>query len=89
MAIPALLGAGVLESLKVALKGDFTPGATPRDLLIGAVVSFLVGLVAIDVLIRMLQKGRLRWFAVYCILLGIGVVIWQLTKTSPLAFIRE
>jgi undecaprenyl-diphosphatase len=82
MAIPALLGAGVLECLHVLKDGDFTPGAAPRDLVIGAVVSFLVGLGAIDVLIRTLQKGRLRWFAVYCILLGIAVIIWQLTKSS-------
>jgi undecaprenyl-diphosphatase len=82
MAIPALLGAGVLESLKIYLKGDFTPGAAPRDLLIGAVVSFLVGLVAIEILMRVLQRGRLRWFAIYCILLGAVVLVWQLRKPA-------
>lgn len=77
MAIPAIAGAGVLEGLSMFRDGE--PISTPVPwLLIGALVSFVVGLGAIALLERLLVRGQLRWFAWYCIALGAVVTSWQL-----------
>lgn len=48
-------------------------------LVVGAVTSFIVGLVALAWLLKWLQQGRLHLFAWWCILLGFAVVVWQLS----------
>lgn len=82
-AIIAIAGAGVLEVLSIAKHmkaGDYSPSGTPLNMLIGAIVAFVVGLGALNVLMRLLEKGKLQYFAYYCIVLGIVVLIWQATK---------
>ncbi len=77
LSIPAVGGACTLEGLKMATATGAmeTPLST---LAVGAVVSFVVGLAALLILLRILQAGRLHLFAYYCIPLGIAVVLWQL-----------
>jgi undecaprenyl-diphosphatase len=79
LAVPALAGAGVLEVISILKEGDFHPAVAPLDLTLGVVVSFVVGLAALWVLVRMLERGRFAIFGWYCIALGIGVTIWQVT----------
>jgi undecaprenyl-diphosphatase len=77
MAIPAIGGAGVLEAASMIRDGESL--STPvGSLVIGALVSFVVGLGAIALLERLLVRGQLRWFAWYCIVLGAVVLVWQL-----------
>lgn len=77
LAIPAIAGAGLLTTIKLVRHPDMM--TTPwQHLLIGGLVSFVVGLFALHWLIRWLEAGRLRLFAWWCIPLGIGVTIWQL-----------
>lgn len=80
MAIPAIAGAGVLELLKHMLKPEGPPLPLAHAL-IGGLVAFLVGLVALWWLNVWLQRGRLHWFAWYCIGLGICVLVWQTYAT--------
>ncbi len=76
LAIPAIGGAGLLTAVSMVNKTGFT---TPwHHLLIGGIVSFIVGLFALNWLIRWLEHGRLRLFAWWCIPLGVCVTIWQL-----------
>jgi undecaprenyl pyrophosphate phosphatase UppP len=49
--------------------------ASPANLAIGAVVSFIVGLAAIHALQRVLLRGRLYLFGWYCIVLGVVVAL--------------
>jgi undecaprenyl-diphosphatase len=44
----------------------------------GALVSFLVGLIALRVLIRIVVQRKLHWFAYYCLVLGTAVILWEL-----------
>lgn len=75
LAIPAILGAGVLEGIDLLKDGE--PITVPvNHLLIGAGVSFVVGLGSVWLLNRWLQSGKLAIFAWYCILLGVVVVTW-------------
>lgn len=80
MAIPAIAGAGVLEIGKQTLK----PSGPPLPIAhaaIGGAVAFVVGLVALWWLNRWLERGRIHWFAWYCIALGGVVLVWQATAT--------
>jgi undecaprenyl pyrophosphate phosphatase UppP len=54
-------------------------------LLVGVAVSFLVGLVAIWLLLRCLNQGHLQWFAWWVIGLGGTVIVWQLLTNAPVA----
>ena len=77
LALPAIAGAGVLGIIDIAQgKGSFTP---PLWLAVGAIVSFVVGLCAISLLVRMLERQRLHWFAYWCIPFGLVVIAWQLS----------
>ncbi len=76
LAIPAIGGAGLIETVK--LLGE-PSGAMPLGpLALGMLVSFLVGLAALGWLIRWLDQGRLHLFAWWVIPLGAAVVAWQL-----------
>jgi undecaprenyl-diphosphatase len=72
LAIPALAGAGGYEALSI-LRHGASLSAAPRDLAIGAAISFVVGLVALSLLSRVVERGRLSYFGWYCI--GLGVVV--------------
>jgi undecaprenyl-diphosphatase len=81
LAIPAIAGAGVLEVLKTLLKGESV--AMPMShLAIGAGVSFGVGLVALWWLNVLLERGKLHWFAWYCI--GLGLLVLGLKASGSL-----
>src|SRR5262249_52425591 len=75
LAIPALAGAGGYAGLKI-VRHPAPLSASPINMLIGAVLSFAVGLVALRLLERVLLAGRLQWFGWYCILLGLAVMAW-------------
>lgn len=76
LAIPAIGGAGVLESIDLAQRGvNSTPIA---HLAIGAGLSFVVGLASLAWLIRWLQKGKLHYFAWWVLLVGPCVILWRL-----------
>ena len=77
LAVPVISGAGLLELL--SLGGQSPQSATPLPhLAAGAAVSFGVGLVSLWWLVRWLERGRLRRFALWCIPLGLLVIAWQL-----------
>jgi undecaprenyl-diphosphatase len=78
LAIPAIAGAGLLETLEVFEKGGTSTRASV--LALGFAVSMLVGLGALAVLVRMLRRGRLELFVYYLVPLGIAVTVWQLVR---------
>jgi undecaprenyl-diphosphatase len=84
LAIPAILGATVLtckdlwEDYRAGVPLDFSI----PELIIGALVSFLVGIVALRWLIGWSRQDRLQWFAWWCIPVGILGFFWFLL-TNP------
>jgi undecaprenyl-diphosphatase len=79
LAVPAIGGACLLEAKKLlASPGQVHYGS----LTAGAVVSFLVGLLALWWLLKWLQQGRLHLFAWWCIALGAAVLAWQLSRIT-------
>lgn len=78
LSLPAVAGACVVELLKMLKHGG---SSTPPDqLVIGTVVSFVVGIFALSWLLKWLKAGRFKDFAWWCIPLGIGVIVWQLVS---------
>lgn len=71
LAIPAILGAGILTAIKNG--GDLTANISAGSLLIGFVSSFGVGLLTISLLMKFLKNHSLRVFALYLILVGLVV----------------
>lgn len=76
LGIPALVGAAVFE-LKDALSGHI--GVLP--LLVGTVVSFIVGYASVAWLLRFVAKHSTSIFAFYRILLGVVILILLATST--------
>lgn len=76
IAIPAIGGASVME-LKDLVSGEKPFTGDAGALALGMLVSCVVGLLALNWLIRMIAKDKLHWFAVYCLLVGIATILWQ------------
>ncbi len=77
LAIPIIAGGGAYELLSMLRHHEAT-STPPAYLALGALVAFLVGLVSLSWLIRCIERGRLQWFAAWCIPVGSIVVLWQL-----------
>lgn len=77
MSIPAILGSLVLEIIKM-MKGELlleTIAWTPT--IVGAVIAAISGLFAIRVMLRVIKKGQLKYFAIYVLILGLLVILDQ------------
>lgn len=77
LSIPAIAGVVFVETVQLIRKGDGGGFSVPH-LAIGAVVSMLVGFVALKWLLTWVRGGRLHLFAYWCIPLGLIVTVWQL-----------
>ncbi|MBD3673382.1 MAG: undecaprenyl-diphosphate phosphatase [Planctomycetaceae bacterium] len=73
LAIPALSGAAVLE-LASSLSSEKALQTSVSMLVVGALISAVVGWVSLKGLLTILQKGRLRIFGVWCLILGVVVL---------------
>lgn len=76
LAVPAICGACLLEAKDIYDQGGLHVSVGWASL--GAVISFLVGLLALKLLVRMLNQGKLHWFAYWLIPFGLANVVWQL-----------
>jgi undecaprenyl-diphosphatase len=75
IAIPALGGATVLMLKDLLEVGETDLG--PGPLLAGTLVAFLVGIAALRMLLRMVVRRKLYWFAWYCGAVGVATILWQ------------
>ncbi|MBO8130212.1 MAG: undecaprenyl-diphosphate phosphatase [Candidatus Marinimicrobia bacterium] len=73
LSLPAILGANVLELMQVGNEESSIPFLF---YLVGFVSAFISGFIAIKVLIKMVQTGRFSLFSIYCISLGILILIF-------------
>lgn len=68
LSIPAILGAFILEAKDL---GEMTSVVSVSSLLVGCASAFLAGLGALFVLMKLIKSGRLGYFSIYLIPLGI------------------
>lgn len=81
IAIPAIGGAALIDAIKWFKPGEqAAPAVAPTILLMGLIVSFVVGIFALKLLIRLLSHQRLHWFGYYCLTMGTIVLVWQASE---------
>ena len=68
LSIPAILGAFVLELKDL---GEMTGAIGAAPIIAGCAAAFAVGYISLTLLMKMIRKGKLQWFAAYLIPAGI------------------
>lgn len=68
VSIPAILGAFLLEAKDL---GEVTSTVGIVPLVVGFLTAFVSGYFALSVLMKLIKKGRLEWFAFYLVPVGI------------------
>lgn len=77
LSVPAILGAGLLQSRAIIKAGTLGIGIWP--LLVGFLAAFVSGWFAIRLFMGIIQRTSLRGFAYYCLLVGAIVTAVALT----------
>ncbi len=78
MAVPAILGATVFELRKV--DPSTLTGERVAQIVASAALAGVIGYLAIVWLLRLVRSGRLWYFSVYLVLLGIGLIAADQTR---------
>lgn len=80
MAIPPILGMALLDVKDMCEMGvsEAMAGISTWALIIGFVAAFITGCLACKLMINLVKRGKMIWFALYCAIVGIAVIIWQL-----------
>ncbi len=74
MVIIPVLGANVMDLAGGNMQDNVQVGSMP--LIIGFLSAFISGLIACKWMIGIVKKGKLKWFALYCLVIGIAAIIW-------------
>jgi len=81
LSIPAVAGATAVSLLKHRAEIEAAGAAEILGLILGPVTAAAVGYAGIGLMMRVMKKARLSYFAVYCGLLGLFLL---LTESAPL-----
>ena len=73
LSIPAILGAMIIGLDSTIIQTNIPV----KTILLGTVIAAIVGYIALKILLRIVQQGRLYYFAPYCWLLGAVSLIWS------------
>lgn len=73
MVIIPILGAAVLDFAK----GEFTT-VDIQPIIAGFIAAFVSGYVACSWMVKLVRKGNLIWFALYCAVVGLTAIIFSL-----------
>ena len=79
MVIIPILGEALLDLKELVMtpsqQGDNSVGVVA--LLVGFVSSFIVGCCACKWMIDLVKKGKLVWFSIYCVVMGVICILWR------------
>ena len=78
MVLLPIIGATFLELLKFIEDPSIAEGIAPAALASGFMAAFLAGLFACAVMIRIVKRGKLVYFAIYCLIVGTLAVAYGL-----------
>lgn len=79
MVIIPILGEGLLDikkMLEVSAAGTQSADVPLTSMIVGFLAAFIIGCAACKWMIELVKKGRLIWFAVYCVIAGILCLVW-------------
>lgn len=80
MVIPPILGEALLETIdmfKMGISASFG-GISPMALIVGFTAAFLSGCIACKWMISIVRRGKLIYFAYYCLVVGILTIVLAL-----------
>jgi undecaprenyl-diphosphatase len=80
MVIPPILGQALLDVKDMIEEGveAAMAGISVSALIVGFVAAFITGCLACKWMINIVKKGKLIYFAIYCAIVGVATIIWQL-----------
>jgi len=78
LAIPAIGGAGLLQVVDLAGDSGGSVGVPLWQLGVATLVAAVVGWLSLTALVAVLGRGRLAWFAVWCVPCGLGMLAYTL-----------
>ena len=73
MVIPPVLGEALLDVIDISQQGFSAAmdGIPAGAIIIGFIAAFITGCLACKWMINIVKKGKLIWFAIYCVIIGI------------------
>ncbi len=80
MVIPPILGQALLDVKDIVEDGveKAMSGISTGSLLLGFLAAFFTGCLACRWMINIVKRGKLIYFAIYCAVVGLATIIWQL-----------
>ena len=78
MVIPPILGEALLDVKDILEVGfaEAMSGLSPLAAIVGFLAAFISGCIACKWMINIVKKGKLIWFAIYCVIIGIVAIIF-------------
>lgn len=77
MVIIPILGEALLDVKDMLETGSTGSEIGWLPMLVGFLASFIVGCLACKWMINLVKKGKLVWFSIYCVIMGIVCLLWQ------------
>lgn len=80
MVIPPILGEALLDVKKIMEQGveAAMSDISTTALVVGFIAAFVTGCLACKWMINIVKKGKLIYFAIYCAIVGLATLIWQM-----------
>jgi len=78
MAIPAIMGAVIIEFV-TEFEAISAAGFSVGSVIVGPIMAAAVGVAALELLITVTRKAKLRYFGFYCYLLAAGLAVYLLS----------
>ncbi len=76
MVLLPIIGAALLDILSLS-SSNSEPAISAGSLIIGFIAAYISGYLACTWMIRLVKKGNLYWFAIYCSLVGVIAIIFS------------
>jgi undecaprenyl-diphosphatase len=75
MVLIPIIGAALLDILSFSSSGG-EPAISASSLIIGFLAAYISGFMACTWMIRLVKKGNLYWFAIYCAVIGVISIVF-------------
>ena len=73
LSVPVIAGAALLETRNLIKSGAVIE---VLPLIVGTIVAAITGYLSIKLLLAVVQRGKLSWFAIYCLIIGVLGIIF-------------